>query len=91
MNPVGLCPARRKTLAFCRQFAFDGALTADLLKIAVILPPLIVVEISQHVTRNPLSALQWPLPFRVLLYVLLFYEIVILGVNNAQSFDYFQF
>ena len=80
-----------KTLAFCRQFVFDGALSADLLKIAFILPPLIVVEISQHVTGNSLSVLKWPLPFRVFLYVLLFYEIVILGVNNAQSFVYFQF
>ena len=53
--------------------------------------PLLLMEIWQFSSGDPLVALKAPRPVRALLYLVLFYGIVIFGETHAQSFIYFQF
>jgi len=53
--------------------------------------PLVVMEIWQYRSGDPLVALKASRPVRALLYLALFYGIVIFGETHAQSFIYFQF
>lgn len=53
--------------------------------------PLLVMELWQHRSGDPLVVLKAPRVVRAFVYLALFYGIVIFGNNNAQSFIYFQF
>lgn len=53
--------------------------------------PVWLVETFQWSRKNPSCVLEAPAPVRVAVYVLIFYALVVFGVNDAQSFLYFQF
>lgn len=52
---------------------------------------MMVIEWFQFKTGDLYVVLKWPLPVRVAVYLLMFYGLVIFGVQDAQSFIYFQF
>lgn len=53
--------------------------------------PLLLMELWQYRSGDPLVVIKAPRPMRVLVYVALVYGIVIFAKDNAQSFIYFQF
>ena len=53
--------------------------------------PLLLMELWQYRSGDPLVALKAPRFIRILVYVALFYGIIIFAKDNAQSFIYFQF
>lgn len=53
--------------------------------------PLVMMEIWQYRTGDPLVVLKAPRPVRVVVYLVLFYGVMIFARDNAQSFIYFQF
>ena len=53
--------------------------------------PVLLMELWQYKSGDPLVALKAPRLVRTAIYVTLFYGIVIFARNNAQSFIYFQF
>ncbi|WFB35364.1 MBOAT family O-acyltransferase [Kiritimatiellota bacterium B12222] len=60
-------------------------------KIFAFSTPVILYQALQYRSGQVDPARAWPLPLRVGFYVILFYAIVLWGVNDAQSFLYFQF
>lgn len=52
---------------------------------------MMVIEWFQFRANDLYVVLKWPLPVRVIVYLLIFYGLVIFGVQDAQSFIYFQF
>ncbi|HNR93372.1 MAG TPA: MBOAT family O-acyltransferase [Kiritimatiellia bacterium] len=52
---------------------------------------MMVIEWFQFRSSDLYVVLKWPLPVRVAVYLLMFYGLVIFGVQDAQSFIYFQF
>lgn len=53
--------------------------------------PLVVLEVVQYRARDLYVVLKWPVLARTAVYLLLFYAIVVFGMQHAQSFIYFQF
>ena len=74
-----------------RHFPALPALLSSAGTLAFYSLPLLIMEIWQYKSGDPLVALKAPRPVRALLYLALFYGIVIFGENHAQSFIYFQF
>ncbi|WCL50874.1 MBOAT family O-acyltransferase [Leptospira sp. GIMC2001] len=68
--------------------AWDNSLFQKLIRLTALL---ILVEISQFKSNDEFSIFKWKLPFRVGLYVALFYSILILGNFNKNEFIYFVF
>ncbi len=52
---------------------------------------LIIIEISQYRKEDEFSVFRWKLPFRVALYMAMFYSVLILGNFNKNEFIYFVF
>jgi len=72
-------------------FAIDAGVSDILAKIIPFMPVALAVDLYERKTDDLLSVTSWPLAARVFTYLLLFYEFVIFGVNNAQSFIYTKF
>ncbi|MGD9873492.1 MAG: MBOAT family protein [Kiritimatiellia bacterium] len=52
---------------------------------------MMIIEWFQFRTSDLYVVLKWPVAVRVIVYLLMFYGLVIFGVQDAQSFIYFQF
>ena len=59
--------------------------------LALLLAPLLLMEVAQAAARNPEVALRWPLPARAALYAAVFALIVLYGEDGGLPFVYFQF
>ena len=62
-----------------------------LIRIAPWIAVVTVIQALQYRSDKVLVMMGWPLRVRVAVYLFFFYAIVIFGVNDAQSFIYFQF
>ena len=68
-----------------------GLATGWIAPLALLLAPLLLMEVAQAAARNPEVALRWPLPARAALYAAVFALIVLYGEDGGQPFVYFQF
>lgn len=91
-DSIGQAVAMLGTIATGWQ-SWPGAsdMLSDIATLALYSLPLLMMEIWQHRSGDPLVALKAPRLVRALLYLALFYGIVIFGESHAQSFIYFQF
>ena len=53
--------------------------------------PLVLIETFQLRRKNPCAILEIPAILRVVVYLVLFYAVILFGVDHAQQFIYFQF
>lgn len=53
--------------------------------------PLVLMQLAQHLKGDLVFMLRWPAPARGLVYAIMFYGVVLLGVQGDQPFIYFQF
>ena len=60
-------------------------------KLVFYITPVIIMQLLQNQYKSQIAVFNLPVLLRTIIYVLLFYLIVIFGVNNAQDFIYFQF
>jgi D-alanyl-lipoteichoic acid acyltransferase DltB (MBOAT superfamily) len=68
-----------------------GRAAGWLLPLAVLLAPLLLVEVAAARTGRAEPVLAWPAPLRVAVYTVIFYLIVFLGEDFGAPFIYFQF
>jgi len=87
----------RQAFAILQSLVFSfsaidfAGLQPDFYKLAFYSILLLIVQYFQFRKNDLLVVLKWPALIRTFLYVIIFYSIVIFGVNNAQYFFYFQF
>lgn len=67
---------------------WDSVLFEKIFRIVILL---LLIEYSQFKNQNEFSIFKWNLPYRVILYVSLFYSIIIMGNFNKNEFIYFVF
>ncbi|MEE8476125.1 MAG: MBOAT family protein [Myxococcota bacterium] len=72
--------------------AFDiGEAGSWLAPLALLLAPLVVMQIAQARSRDPDAVMHWPWPLRTGIYVIVFMGILLFGEDGGQPFVYFQF
>jgi hypothetical protein len=72
--------------------AFDiGKAGSWLAPLALLLAPLVVMQIAQARSRDPDAVMHWPWPLRTGIYVIVFMGILLFGEDGGQPFVYFQF
>lgn len=73
---------------FTKFDSWDGDLFNKIFRLSFLL---IIIEISQFRKNDEFSIFKWKLPFRILLYVAMFYSITLMGNFNKNEFIYFVF
>jgi alginate O-acetyltransferase complex protein AlgI len=68
-----------------------GLASSWLFPLAVLLTPLLLIQIAQARSNDLEVMLRWPFPVRTALYLVLGLMIVLLGEDGGQPFIYFQF
>ncbi len=94
LSPVLFRSTSLKQAGHLVSLVFQGWGAVDFdawLRVFFYITPLFVMEIIQYRARDHYIVLKWPVLARVAVYLALFYAIVVFGMQNAQSFIYFQF
>lgn len=73
---------------FTKFESWEGDLFNKIFRLSFLL---IIIEISQFRKNDEFSIFQWKLPFRILLYIAMFYSITLMGNFNKNEFIYFVF
>lgn len=73
---------------FTKFGSWEGGLFEKIIRLTLLL---MIIEISQYRKNDEFSVFRWKVPYRVALYVSLFYAITILGNFNKNEFIYFVF
>jgi D-alanyl-lipoteichoic acid acyltransferase DltB (MBOAT superfamily) len=71
---------------------FEIGLAAEwLAPFALLVAPLVLMQVAQALTGDLETVLRWPAPLRTAVYLLVFLMILLLGEDGAEPFIYFQF